>query len=104
MGGAVSEENCTQEPCRVFVYLPSGVRGGNGSGCLEVHARTVREALDFVADSHPGVAAKLFDSKDQLRSFVRVFINEMDLRMAGGLDGPLSNGAEIRLITAIAGG
>ncbi|MGH2408857.1 MAG: MoaD/ThiS family protein, partial [Chloroflexota bacterium] len=40
----------------------------------------------------------------RLRRFINLFVGEEDVRFLGGLDTPLSDGAELSIVPAVAGG
>jgi molybdopterin converting factor small subunit len=70
-----------------------------GRGRFEVEAGTVREALRALP-----VADLLLDEHGELRRLVNVYVDGVDARESGGLDGTLAAAATVRIIAAIAGG
>ncbi len=52
---------------------------------------------------HPGIAARLLED-GALRRFVNVYVNDEDVRFLGGLDAPLTDGDEVVVLPAVAGG
>ena len=59
--------------------------------------------IDDLEASHPGIKERLIDDGD-LRRFVNVYINDEDVRFIGGLGAPLSDGDEVVVLPAVAGG
>ncbi len=53
--------------------------------------------------NHPGIRERLIDG-EELRRFVNVYINDEDVRFIGGLDAPLSDGDQVVILPAVAGG
>ena len=84
----------------VVVVLPSllATQAG-GKGRFEVDAATVGEALRGLP-----VADLLLDETGHLRRLVNVYVDGEDARERGGLDAPLDEAKEVRVIAAVAGG
>lgn len=53
--------------------------------------------------NHPGIRERLIDG-EELRRFVNVYINDEDVRFIGGLEAALSDGDEVVVLPAVAGG
>ena len=63
--------------------------------------------IDDLETSYPGIKDRLLDSKDgkvDLRRFVNVYVNDEDVRFLGGLEAALSDGDQIVVLPAVAGG
>ena len=89
----------------VTVRIPSPLRRITG-GAARVNATgsTVREALDSLVAAYPELGERVYDEQAQLRRFVNLFVGEEDIRFLDGLDTPLSDGAELSIVPAVAGG
>ena len=59
--------------------------------------------IDDLDTSHPGIKDRLLDDGD-LRRFVNVYVNDEDVRFLGGLEAALSDGDQIVVLPAVAGG
>ena len=59
--------------------------------------------IDDLEASHPGIKERLIDGVD-LRRFVNVYVNDEDVRFLGGLEASLSDGDQIVVLPAVAGG
>jgi sulfur-carrier protein len=59
--------------------------------------------IDDLEGSYPGLRDRLLDNGD-LRRFINVYVNDEDVRFLGGLEAPLSDGDEIVVLPAVAGG
>lgn len=88
----------------VTVKIPAQLRAvTGGEGELEVEGSTVGEALDAVFDAHEGLKERITENGD-LRRFVNVYVSGEDIRFGEGLDTELSDGEEITILPAVAGG
>ena len=61
----------------------------------------VIESLDT---SYPGIKARLCDESGELRPFVNIFVNGEDVRYLDGLSSAISDGDEVSIVPAVAGG
>jgi molybdopterin converting factor small subunit len=59
--------------------------------------------IDDLEANHPGIKERLIDDGD-LRRFVNVYVNDEDVRFLGGLEATLSDGDQIVVLPAVAGG
>ncbi|GHD33398.1 MoaD/ThiS family protein [Nocardiopsis kunsanensis] len=61
---------------------------------------------ELVADletRHPGIQERLMQD-GKLRRFINVYLNDEDVRFVGGLDAELSDGDNVTILPAVAGG
>jgi len=75
-----------------------------GRETLAVEASTVREALARAADLHPGLLTRVLTPEGERRPFVNLFVGETNVRQLEGLETRLSDGDELHIIAAVAGG
>ena len=88
----------------VTVKIPTQLRAATGGESdLEVDAATVGEALDAVYSQHEGLRDRI-TADGELRRFVNVYVSGEDIRFQEGLDTPVSDGAEVTILPAVAGG
>ena len=88
----------------VTVKIPAQLRGvTDGEGELEVEGTTVGEALDAVFDEHEDLRARITED-GTLRRFVNVYVSGEDIRFQDGLETALSEGDEVTILPAVAGG
>jgi MoaD family protein len=59
--------------------------------------------IDDLEANHPGLKERLVEDGD-LRRFVNVYVNDEDVRFIGGLDAELSDGDQVVVLPAVAGG
>jgi molybdopterin converting factor small subunit len=89
----------------VTILIPTALRAFTGRQAqVQAEGGTVGEALKFFADANPDVRRHLYDDNGELRSFVNIYIGDVNIRNAGGLDGPIKDGDTLTLVPAIAGG
>ena len=66
---------------------------------------TLAEFIDDVNGNHPGLKERIVDGEPaELRRFVNVYVNDEDVRFIGGLEAELSDGEQIVVLPAVAGG
>jgi molybdopterin synthase sulfur carrier subunit len=90
----------------VTVRVPTILRTLTG-GVAEVgveDAGTLAEVIDSLEAAHPGIRTRVLDDDGKLRRFVNVYVNDDDVRFAGGLETPTPDGASVSIIPAVAGG
>jgi len=88
----------------VTVKIPAQLRGvTDGEGEVAVEGGTVGEALDAVFDEHEELRARITED-GTLRRFVNVYVAGEDIRFQDGLDTQLSDGDEVTILPAVAGG
>lgn len=87
------------------VRIPTILRTYTG-GASEVSAdgSTLSELLENLESAHPGIRARVLDDAGALRRFVNIYVGDEDVRFVGGLDAPVSDGARVSIIPAVAGG
>jgi molybdopterin synthase sulfur carrier subunit len=89
----------------VKIRIPSPLRNfTNGADIIEVSAATVAQALDQLKTKAAGIETRLFKAPNQLNRYVNVYKNEEDIRFLQNLDTPVSDGDELSIVPAIAGG
>ncbi|MGF1718041.1 molybdopterin-synthase adenylyltransferase MoeB [Photobacterium chitinilyticum] len=90
---------------KTLIKIPSPLRRfTQQSSQVEVEAETVFEAMTKLCEKHPDLQAQLFDENGQLRNFVNLFLDRVDIKQQRGMATPLSDGCELRIVPAIAGG
>jgi cysteine synthase B len=86
------------------VRIPPTLRGEvGGARQIEADGATVRELLDDLAARYPALGAQILDNGD-VAAFVNVYLGGEDVRTLEGLDTPVSAGATLILLPAMAGG
>jgi molybdopterin converting factor small subunit len=89
----------------VNIRIPTPLRKyTDGQDQVSVEGSTVGEALANLTDAHPEIESRIFDDSGTLRRFVNVFANDEDIRFQDSLDTGVSEGDQISIVPAIAGG
>ena len=89
----------------VPVQLPTQLRdAAGGAVSAEVEGGTVGEALESLYAEHGELRGRLADDGGGLRRFVNIYIGGEDIRFLDGLDTPVSDGDEVTILPAVAGG
>lgn len=88
----------------VSVRIPAHLRClSNGAPFVAVNGRSVREVLYDLTRIHPEFDERLFDGAGALRSYVNLFVADVDIRFTGGLDTPVSEGQTVSILAAATG-
>jgi MoaD family protein len=92
----------------IEVRIPTILRtytGGEKS--VDASGATLVELIDDLEANHPGIKDRLIEAKDgqaDLRRFVNLYVNDEDVRFTGGLGTELSDGDQVVVLPAVAGG
>ncbi len=89
----------------ISVRVPTILRTYTG-GASEVTAggSTLKEVLDSLDESYPGIKGRIVDEQGALRRFVNVYVGNDDVRFLDGLDTSVREGGQVSVIPAVAGG
>ena len=88
----------------ITVTIPTALRRfADNQASVEVQGATIHEVLADLTRQHAQLRQHLYDDAGQLRNFVRVYVNDEDIR-AQGDNTPLKDGDEISIVPSIAGG
>lgn len=71
---------------------------------VEIEGKTIQEILSGLDKNYPGLKDRICDESGQIRRFVNIFVNGEDIRFKDGPNTQVSDGAEVSIIPAIAGG
>jgi MoaD family protein len=88
----------------VTVKIPSQLRAAtDGEASADVEGSTVGEVLDALYDRYGELRSRIAEDGG-LRRFVNVYVGGEDIRFLDGLDTQLSDGDEVTILPAVAGG
>ena len=92
----------------IEVRIPTILRTyTDGAKAVDASGSTLTALIDDLDGNHPGIKDRLVEAKDgsiDLRRFVNVYINDEDVRFIGGLGAELSDGDQVVVLPAVAGG
>ncbi len=89
----------------VVVKIPTQLRpAAEGSAETQVDGATVQEVLDGLFARYGELRERISDEDGSLRRFVNVYVSGEDIRFLDGLQTPISDGAELTILPAVAGG
>jgi MoaD family protein len=88
----------------VTVKIPAQLRAATGNQAeLEADGSTVGDVLDAVFAEHGDLKERITED-GELRRFVNVYVGGEDIRYGEGLGTAVSDGNEITILPAVAGG
>lgn len=89
----------------VSVRVPTILRTYTGGEArVSVDGTDLRDVLESLDGSYPGIKGRIVDEQGELRRFVNVYVGNEDVRFLEGLATPVEDGTEISVIPAVAGG
>lgn len=92
-------------PMAVTVLLPTLLRAhADGASSVTADGATVGEVFSDLIARYPGLAGNLIGDDGALHRFVNVYRNDDDIRYLDQLDTAVSDGDEISILPAVAGG
>ena len=89
----------------IVVRIPTPLRKmTNGQAKVEVDSTVLGELVEKLNSEFPGFKDRLVDEEGELRYFVNIYLNGEDVRFMDGLKTATSDGDEISIVPAVAGG
>jgi molybdopterin converting factor small subunit len=89
----------------VVVKIPAQLRAAAGGEAETVlDGATVQEVLDGLFERFEELRTRISDDDGSLRRFVNVYLAGEDIRFLDGLATPVTDGAELTILPAVAGG
>ena len=87
------------------VFIPAVLRANvDGAKSLELEGDSIRAVVDTLVTQYPSLGSQLLTDEGDLNRFVNVYVNGQDVRHLAGLDTPVAETDEVRLLPAMAGG
>jgi len=88
----------------IEVRIPTILRNyTGGEKAVDAQGASLSALIDDLEVNHPGIKDRLIENGD-LRRFVNVYVNDEDVRFIGGLEAELSDGDQVVVLPAVAGG
>lgn len=89
----------------VSVYIPSPFRRMTANReNVTVEGATVGEVLDAVERAFPGFANLVFDDEHRVPTHINVYLNNTEIHDLDGIETVVSDGDQLAIIPALAGG
>jgi MoaD family protein len=89
----------------VEIKLPTVLRAhADGQSSVTVEGATIGDAFADLVGRFPGLRANLLGEGGGLHKFVNVYVNDDDIRYLDQLETKLSDGDEVTILPAVAGG
>jgi molybdopterin synthase sulfur carrier subunit len=71
---------------------------------VQIEGATIRDVINNLEQSYPGLKARICDEQNNIRRFVNVFVNDEDIRFLQEAETAVKPGDEVSIVPAIAGG
>jgi sulfur-carrier protein len=89
----------------VTVKLPTQLRdAAGGATAAQADGGTVGEVLEGLYAQHGELRERISDGGGGVRRFVNIYLRGEDIRFLDGVDTAVSDGDEITILPAVAGG
>ena len=90
---------------QVPVSIPTPLRKlTENQDIVRIEAATIRDVIENLDQSYPGLKERICDEQNNIRRFVNVFVNDKDIRFLQDAQTMLKPGDEVSILPAIAGG
>lgn len=87
------------------IIIPTPLRKFTGnSSRVNVQGTNIHETLQELTDKYPDLKKHLFDTEDNIRPFINIFIGEEDIRSLQQKHTNVADTSIISIVPAIAGG
>lgn len=90
-------------PVKVLIPTPLQ-KFTNDEAAIECDGGNIVELMDTLESKYPGIKKRLCDDKGELRRFVNFYVNSEDIRFLDNKETALSDGDEVSIVPAVAGG
>lgn len=88
----------------VSVSIPTILRTHTGGEkTVEAKGDTVAAVIDDLESQHSGIKGRLL-TDGKLHRFVNIYVDDEDVRFAGGLEAPVKESSTLTILPAVAGG
>jgi molybdopterin converting factor small subunit len=89
----------------VQVLIPTPLQKFTGNeASVELEATSVAALVEALEGRFPGIRARLCDDSGKLRRFLNIYVNSEDIRFLDNEGTALSDGDEVSIVPAVAGG
>ena len=89
----------------VQVLIPTPLQKfTNDEASVSLEAGSVTALVEALEERYPGIKARLCDDSGKLRRFLNIYVNSEDIRFLDNETTTLSDGDEVSIVPAVAGG
>ena len=89
----------------VPVHIPTPLRQlTQNQEIVRFQGATIREVINNLEHSYPGVKERICDEQNNIRRFVNVFVNDEDIRFLQDAETAVNPGDEVSIFPAVSGG
>jgi molybdopterin synthase sulfur carrier subunit len=89
----------------VQVLIPTPLQKfTNNEASVTVDASSVGQLVIALDERYPGIKGRLCDENGKLRRFLNIYVNSEDIRFLDNQTTSLSDGDEVSIVPAVAGG
>ncbi len=89
----------------ITVRIPTPLRKLTADNeIVEATGNTIGEIIEDLESRYPGLKERICDESGNVRRFVNVFLNDEDIRFLDERETRISDGDEVSIVPAIAGG
>jgi molybdopterin synthase sulfur carrier subunit len=91
----------------IFFHIPGALQPfSDGRRTIQIEAApcSLREALEKLFSSHPGLRDRIWTEQSTVREHINLFVGHEDVRYLNGLETRLTDAAEILIVPAVSGG
>jgi molybdopterin/thiamine biosynthesis adenylyltransferase/molybdopterin converting factor small subunit len=89
----------------VTVYIPTPFRKMTGNqSYVQAEGATVGEVLDHLGQEYPSLKHMIYDAQEEIPGHINIYINNTEIHTLQGKLTPVTEGDEMAVIPAIAGG
>jgi sulfur-carrier protein len=91
----------------VTILIPGPLRafaGGTDAVQINGSPATLRDALDELWKSYPGIRDRVINEEGRLREHINIFVGDENVRYTGDFATRLAPNAQISILPAVSGG
>ena len=87
------------------ILIPTPLRKfTSNNSTIEVSQNTIGSSIQELAEKHPDLKKHLLDENGVIRSFIKIYLEDDDIKVLQGQETPVKESSLISIIPAIAGG
>ncbi len=87
------------------LYVPTPLRKlTQGQARVQVQGSTLAQVFEQAESRYPGFQERVLEPDGEIKRFINVFINGVDVRKLQGKQTPVHEGDEVSVVPAMAGG